>query len=228
MWSVFGIIWGSDGNPAGGVPMLFRPADPRARARTEAVVTRTEVRTTTAAGTGFFRVTLTPGKHYLWVGASRRIAIVVPEAPGENLLQDLLGVDGIAPELPGNFRTSNGVRQLINSTTGGFHTVAVTGADSEIRFAFATAGVGITQPNFRYREGMLELAHASIDVGTWHAPILQNGSVLLADDGATPVVNDRVSGGLWQLRDIVTGGYRSWWISGAAGQEIVQFGPETT
>jgi len=227
MWSVFGIIWGSDGNPAGGVPLLFRPAEGRPRPMVMAVATRTDVKAATAAGTGFFYVTLTPGKHYFWVGASRRCAIVVPDEPGEYLLQDLLGVVGIPPEMPVNFRLHNGVRQILNSTTGGWHTIAVIGAPQELRWGFAAAGDADpdTPPNFRYRAGMVELAH--YDLGTWHAPILQSGSLYVAPNMQTPVANDRVIGGLWQLRDLTSGAYRSWWISGAAGEEIVQFGPET-
>lgn len=225
-WAVFGIIYSADGLPAGGVRMNFRPAEWRARAKSFGVVTRGDVITTTTVGSGFFRVTLTPGKHYLWIGSSRRVAIEIPETPGEYLLPDLLGVTSVPPEQPANFRESNGVRQLINATTGGWHTVAVTGAFDAYRTAFAADGPGITGPNFRYRDGMVELAH--FDLGTWHAPILQSGNFFLVPDGSTGVANDRVNGGLWHLRDIVTGAYRSWWITGAPGAETLSFGPETT
>lgn len=223
-WAIFGIIYGPDGNGAGGVRMLFRAADRRARPTNTGVITAGDVLTTTTAPTGFFRVTLTPGKHHLWIGSSRRRSIVVPDAQGEYLLPDLLGVTSIPPEAGQNYRLSNGVRQLINATTGAWRSVSVDGPTQ--RFNFGPADVGSGSPNFRYRAGMLELA--DFVHGTWHAPYLQGGQIYLADDGATPVLTDRITTGIWQIRDVQSGKFRSWWISGATGSEILSFGPEVT
>jgi hypothetical protein len=71
---------------------------------------------------------------------------------------------------------------------------------------------------------MLEIA--DFGNGTWHAPALQNSRLSVAADGATAQVVDRIQSGTWQVRDLVTNAYRTWFISGAAGSERLSFGPE--
>lgn len=223
-WRVFGILFGADGNPAPDMPILARPAEGRARGWVSGVRAAGDVRARSAP-TGYFSISLTPGKHYFWIGASRRIAVVVPQDAGEYFLPDLLGIPGAMPTLGGNYRITAGSRQLVSANDGTFWTLAIVGPPEARRLGFsATVPTNPDAPNFRYRDGMLELA----DFGnnTWHAPYLSNGSLFVAVADATPQPVDRIAGGLWQLKDVVTGRFRTWFISGTPGHETLGFGPE--
>lgn len=179
----------------------------------------------TADEVGYFSQNLTRGPYYLWIEDSDRGLIYVPSTPDYILLADLLapGEETTPEEGDGgqNWRLSNAQRQLLNATNGAWHTPFVGELDN---IEFEADGPGGETPNFRYRGGMLELYKESDD--TWHAPFMNNGSFAMAAGGETPFVNDRMLGGVWQIKDVETGTYRTWFIVGETGEEALAFGSE--
>ena len=178
-----------------------------------------------ASNVGFWRTPIEPGEYFVWIGGSSRRLIVVPETPDYIMLGDLFsGQLGSVSTNGENWRLSNAERQLVNADTGGFQTVFIDDVSGIKELAFVAPGTGGTVANFRYRSGMLELFCA--ETNTWHAPYLDSGAFSLATDGSAPQVVDRILGGRWQIKDITTGFFRTWFIVGSVGSEALAFGPE--
>lgn len=224
-WTVFGLVYGVDGRPVPGTRLLFRPAEGRARGWVTGVRQGGDLRID-ASPTGYFTTTLTPGKHFVWIGPSRRIAFVMPDEPGQYFFPDLLGIEGASPSVGGNYQITAGLIQLVSATDGTYRTIAIGGEPSARTIIVGPAGIAAGSPNYRYRDGMLELA--DFGAGTWHAPHLYNGAFRIAEHAAAASVVDRIAGGLWQLKDLLTGTFRTWFITGPPGEERIAFGPATT
>lgn len=179
----------------------------------------------TSSNVGYWRSAIDPGEYYVWIGSSRRRLIVVPTTPDYIMLGDLFsGQSGSVSSSGENWRLSNAERQLVNADTGEFQTVFIDDVSGLKDLAFVAAGTGSAVANFRYRSGMLELFCS--ETNTWHAPYLDNGVFLLATNGSTPQVVDRMLGGRWQIKDITTGYFRTWFITGSSGSEALAFGPQ--
>ncbi len=224
MPTLFGIIRDMAGAAMPGVRLAIRPETSRPAAMGADVSGRAQL-DVTCDSAGFFAQTLLRGSYYLWVGASRRSAIYVPDSPDYILLADLFaGATGAVINGGANWRLQDAERQLLNATTGNWHTPFIDDVSAQKELAWGAAGVSSATPNFRYRSGMLELFCE--ETNTWHAPYLDNGVLTLAADGSSPVINDRFITGNWQLKDVTTGLWRSWYLYGAAGEEAAAFGPE--
>lgn len=229
MPNIFGILKTVAGEPIPQGKLVFRPESPRPARIGEGVRSARGIEVT-ADDVGYFTTPLAKGPHYLWIEDSDRTLICVPSTPAYILLADLLERGDQTPpeaaESGQNWRLSNAARQLLNATTGGYNTpfVAILNAQREV--AFEAAGIGGETANFRYRGGMLEILCE--EESTWHAPFLNDGAFALAAHGDNPVICDRMVGAVWQLKDMVTGKFRTWFIVGAAGQETLAFGPEVS
>lgn len=224
MPTLFGIIRDMAGAAIPGVRLAFRPETSRPAAMGADVSGRGQLDVTCDTA-GFFSQPLISGSYYLWVGASRRSSIYVPASPDYILLADLFaGATGAVINGGANWRLQDAERQLLNATTGTWHTPFIDDVGGQKELAWGAAGVSSATPNFRYRSGMLELYCA--DTNTWHAPYLDGGVLTIAEDGSSPVENDRFIAGTWQLKDVTTGLWRSWYLYGNTGEEMAAFGPE--
>ena len=221
MPTIFGIIRDIADQPVAGCKLAVRRQTARPGSA-GADVRGTSDLTITTSIAGFFSQALVAGSYYLWVGAGRRSEIYVPETPDYILLADLFaGATGGTATQGSNWRLEGAEIQLLNGDTGGWFTPYIDDDAGSKTIAFvATLG----QVNYRYRSDMLELYCP--ETNTWHAPYLDNGVLTLAADGATPFDNDRVRAGTWQLKDITTGYFRSWFLTGALGFEVAAVGPE--
>lgn len=182
--------------------------------------------TITASNAGFWSTALIPGEYYVWVGASSRRLIIVPDSPEYIPLGDLFtGTTTVGPGAGGeNYRLSNAERQLVNADTGQFQSMFIDDVSGQKEAAFAAPGSGSGTANFRYRSGMLEIFCA--ETNTWHAPYLSDGDFFFAANGSTPQANDRINGGRWQIKDQVRATWRTWFVIGELGSETLAFGPE--
>lgn len=224
MPTLFSIVRAITGDPAPGTYLCFRRTDWLPTSSGGDVNSSWDIMVM-ASNTGYWRTSIQPGEYFVWIGGSRRRLIVVPETPEYIMLGDLFsGQSGSVSANGENYRLSNAERQLVNADTGEFQTVFVDDDAGLKDLAFVAPGTGSDVANFRYRSGMLELFCS--ETNTWHAPYLDNGAFTLAADGSTPQLVDRIVAGRWQLKDITTGLYRTWFITGSVGSETLAFGPE--
>ena len=221
---LFSIVRDLSGAPVPNARLAFRAMSSRPGAIAGDVRGTTDLQVT-ADAFGYWLKDVEPGEYYVWIGASRRRAIFVPETPDYIILGDLFtGQDSGIPRAGQNYRLSNAERQLVNASSGAFQSFFIDDVGGLKELAFAAPGEGTTTANFRYRSGMLEIFCA--DTNTWHAPYLEAGELNFAADGATPIAVDRILSGRWQLKDITTGKFRTWFIIGAIEDETTAFGPE--
>jgi len=221
---IFAIVRDIADEPVAGCKVAFRPQTMRPGASGADVRGTADLVVTTSVA-GFFSQQLRAGSYYLWIGTSGRASIWVPETPDYILLADLFaGATGGTATQGSNWRLDNAERQLLNADTGDWQSVVVNDDAGLKTLGASAAGDGGATANFRYRSGMLEIYCTATN--TWHAPYLVDGEMTLAADGATPFENDRFIAGTWQIKDTATGHWRSWFITGAAGDETVSFGIE--
>lgn len=221
---LFSIVRDITGAPVPGAKLAFRVADSLPQF-TGGDVRGSSDLIVTASNAGWWQSAIDPGEYFVWIGSGRRRLIVVPTTPAYIMLGDLFsGQSGSVSSNGENYRLSSAERQLLNADTGEFQTIFIDDVSGLKELAFVAPGTGTAVANFRYRSGMLELFCA--ETNTWHAPYLDNGELTLAADGSTPQIVDRIVAGRWQLKDITTGLYRTWFITGAVGSELLAFGPE--
>lgn len=221
---LFSIVRAITGDPAPGARLCFRPTSWMPSNLGGDVNSSSDL-VITASNVGFWRTAIQPGQYFVWIGGGTRRLIVVPETPEYIMLGDLFsGQSGSASIAGENYRLSSAERQLINADSGDFQTIFIDDVAGLKEIAFVAPGAGSAVANFRYRSGMLELFCA--ETNTWHAPYLDDGALTLAADGSTPQIVDRIVAGRWQLKDITTGLYRTWFITGSVGSETLAFGPE--
>lgn len=224
---VFGSIRKPSGEAYAGAKVLFRIEGGGADRFGSDVRASFDLLITTDSG-GFFSQSIDAGSYYVWVASSRRKLVEVPDATDYVLFADLFGPAPATPppsaERGQNWRLSNAERQLINADNGGFHSMFIDDVSGLKELAFAEDGAGGEIANFRYRSGMLELFCPELD--TWHAPFMQDGELSFAADGADPEPVDRMRGGVWQLKDLITGKYRTWFVIGSSGSETLGLGEE--
>lgn len=221
---LFSIVRAITGDPAPGTYLCFRPKSWMPTYTGGDVNTAADL-LVMASNVGFWRTSIQPGEYFVWIGGSNRRLIVVPETPEYIMLGDLFsGQSGSVGANGENWRLSSAERQLVNADSGEFQTVFIDDVAGLKELGFVAPGTGSATANFRYRSGMLELFCS--ETNTWHAPFLNAGEFALAADGSTPQAVDRMLGGRWQIKDITTGRFRTWFITGDVGSESLAFGPE--
>lgn len=221
---LFSIVRDISGVGVPGAKLAFRTASPLpqfsggdVRGANDLVVT--------SSNEGYWSSPIEPGEYFVWIGMGRRRRIVVPTTPDYIMLGDLFsGQIGSAGTAGENWRLSSAERQLVNADSGEFQTVFIDDVAGLKELGFVAPGFGSATENFRYRSGMLELFCS--ETNTWHAPYLDDGEFALAAHNSTPQTVDRMLAARWQIRDITTGLFRSWFITGADGAEALAFGPE--
>ena len=222
--TVFGILYGADGNPLIAQDLVFRPSSTKPRFYSGGLTAVGQIVTTTNTE-GFFTTTLMPGKYFLRLSGSDPVPFVVPTA-GNFLLQDLIAGGSGSISAGVNYRDvgASVIQRQLLSTNGGWYVpqVVVSGGAS-IGYGVASAfGSGA---NFRIRSGMLELI-ASSD-GSYRAPFVMGTAlapdIALAAVNATPFVNYRILAGKFQLYNPTTSVqlYHTWFLSDTA----TAFGP---
>jgi hypothetical protein len=214
--TVFGLVFGPDGNPSASSALLFTPSTRRPRTSQGGLIGSGSVEMNTN-GQGFFTGTLMPGRYYLRVDDGDPIPLVVPSTAGTYVIQDLLGVSGGTVTAGVNYRDIGAQRQLLSSNGAWYvPSVTVSGGAAAISYALGSDAGGTV--NYRFRSSMYELAgtdsqyRAPYVTGTASAPALA-----LAAVGATAFANSRVSAGKFQLNNPTTGTWHTWFLNGVAG-----------
>lgn len=167
--------------------------------------------------TGFVSQTLLGGRYRIWIGKSDPRSFVMPSADGTFLLEDLLGVDSGYVAL--NYRYAGVVLQLLNGTTGGWHTIRIAGATvPELRIGLQDED--LTGQNWQWDDTTLHLRNA--DAAEWQQIYLVGSSPQIAiATTANPVANNaRLSAGRLQFRNVTTGLYHTLYITGSGSPSI--------
>jgi hypothetical protein len=220
--TVFGILYGADGNPLIAQDLVFRPSSTKPRFFSGGLTAVGQVTATTNA-TGFFTTTLLPGKYFLRLSGADPVPFVVPTA-GNFLLQDLIAGGSGSITAGVNYRdvgASTIQRQLLSTNGGWYVPQVVISGGASVAYGVASAfGAGA---NFQDRSGMFELI-ASSD-GSFRAPYVTGTALApvmaLAAVNATPFTNKRILAGKFQLYNPSTSLYHTWFLSDTS----TAFGP---
>jgi len=199
--TVFGVLYGADGNPAVAQDLVFRPSSTKPRASVAGVVSTASVTVTTNAS-GFFTTTLMPGKYFLRLAGADPVPLLVPSAVGNYFLQNLVAPLGSGISLGVNYRdigSTNIQRQLL-STNGNWYVpyVVITNGVPAIAFGLGSDSGG--DANFTYVSGCFKLLAA--DGSAWIPFITGNyaaPAVALATASTAAFTNSRITGGNFQL-----------------------------
>jgi hypothetical protein len=214
--TVFGLVFGPDGNPSASSALLFTPSTRRPRTSQGGLIGSGSVEMDTN-GQGCFTGTLMPGRYYLRVDDGDPIPLVVPSTAGTYVIQDLLGVSGGTVGAGVNFQDIGSQRQLLSSNGGWYvPSVTVSGGSAAISYGVGTSSGG--SANWQFRSGMFELLGTD---SQYRAPYLTGSAAApafaLAAVAATPFTNTRTSSGKFQLYNPTTAQWHTWFLNGVAG-----------
>lgn len=175
---------------------------------------------------GFFSTPIAAGKYWVYVGNSLRRFIVVADDAKHYLLQDLLGGSlGVAAQ---NFRhTPEGI-QFINGDTGAFHALDLTTAPDSVDWLIHPASEVLPPTRFKVVGGTAYFRRGA--AGAWHAPFLSGEAAepqmdFAPADEAVAGGNFRETSTRWQLRNVTTGEFHTFFVVGAPGEEAWAVGP---
>ncbi|MBN8245880.1 MAG: hypothetical protein J0L84_00390 [Verrucomicrobia bacterium] len=179
---------------------------------------------------GFFTKELAAGDYWLHIGNATRRQIRLADDAKYYLLQDLLG-DGPWGPVPQNYLETPGGIQFINGTTGVFFPVALVGDEDEIGWRIYASGQVLPPDSYKVVTGT---AFFRVDTdGPWHAPFLSGDADNPAmsfgpADAQISGGNFRIAGGRWQLRNVTTGQFHTFFVIGLPGEESWAIGPGIT
>jgi hypothetical protein len=211
MGTLFTRIVRADGSPAYPTELVIRPVrGPVARGggvkAAEDLLAVTDV-------TGFVTQPLLGGDYRIWIGSGDPRTFTMPDDDATHLLEDLLG--GPAGSLALNYRYQGSVLQLINGTTGFWHTVRIAG-DPTPQITIGLPDTDITTQNYSWEMGAFYLWNASAD--EWQQ-IYVTGSptpqLAVAGSGDPVDANARINAGRLQIRNVTTSQYHTIFVTGA-------------
>lgn len=178
-----------------------------------------------ADNTGYVRTGLLPGRYRVWVGDSDPRTFDMPTGEATHLLEDLLGTTADAAPL--NYRYLGLALQILNGTTGQWHTLRIAGTTPQVTLSAPDGD--LESQNYLWET--IGLVLHNDDAGEWQQIYVSGVSTpqLAVALHANPVSdNARVQGGRLQFLNVDTGLYHTIYVTGTGPTYTIAIGAGET